>query len=51
MGYQSQGTGISKEGVEEIIQNERRKTRRWQIISIILGIIAVEEPVIFLFAR
>lgn len=51
MGYPPQGTGISKKEVEEIIQKERRKTRRWQIISIILGIIAVVEPVIFLFAR
>jgi hypothetical protein len=41
MGAPPQGMGISKKTLDDALMEERRKTRIWQVISLILAIISV----------
>lgn len=48
MSYPPQGVGISEFRLIEILGEERRKTRKWRIISLILGVLALIEPFLFI---
>jgi uncharacterized membrane protein HdeD (DUF308 family) len=41
MGYPPQGTGINEQQMRNLLAEERKRTRRWQILSLVLGLVAV----------